>query len=188
MHFPRIRALTHMLVVSCCVTAPLALQNACAQLPEPFKGATNKNDYALFEPTPVEQMREMTTDSLGATETPYTVDAGHFQIELTLLRYAYDREQFAGETVKTESWAIAPFLLKAGLMNTVDVEMMMEPYEIIRERGETNSGTFRGFGDVTLRVKANLWGNDEGATAFALVPYVTLPTRDEELGHGKIGG
>ena len=33
-----------------------------------------------------------------------------------------------------------------------------------------------GFSDVTLRLKWNLWGNDEGSTAFAIFPYVKIPS------------
>ena len=33
-----------------------------------------------------------------------------------------------------------------------------------------------GFGDVTVRMKWNLWGNDGGDTAFALFPFVKIPT------------
>ena len=35
------------------------------------------------------------------------------------------------------------------------------------------SSTMWGVNDVFLRTKVNLWGNDGGSTAFALIPYVT---------------
>ena len=36
-------------------------------------------------------MREMSTDRPDKTESPYTVDAGHFQVEMDVLTYSYDR-------------------------------------------------------------------------------------------------
>jgi len=43
-----------------------------------------------------------------------------------------------------------------------------------------------GAGDTTLRLKLNLWGNDGGKSAFAVMPFVTLPTASEdELGVGE---
>jgi len=40
-----------------------------------------KSRYTLFNPTPRELVREMNTDRPDKTESPYTPDAGHFQIE-----------------------------------------------------------------------------------------------------------
>ena len=42
----------------------------------------DKSIYTLFHPTPREWMREMSTDRPDQTESPNTVDAGHFQVEL----------------------------------------------------------------------------------------------------------
>ena len=41
----------------------------------------DKSDYTLFNPTPRDRLREMSTDRPDKTESPFTVDAGHFQIE-----------------------------------------------------------------------------------------------------------
>jgi hypothetical protein len=49
-----------------------------AEPPEADKSAFN-----LFNPTPAGSLREMNLDGPGTTESPYTVDAGHFQIAHT---------------------------------------------------------------------------------------------------------
>lgn len=41
----------------------------------------DKSGYSLFKPTPRQFMRELTTDRPDQTESPYTVDAGHFQVK-----------------------------------------------------------------------------------------------------------
>jgi hypothetical protein len=38
-------------------------------------------------------MREMSTDRPDLTESAYTVDAGHFQVEMDVVRYTYDRRR-----------------------------------------------------------------------------------------------
>ena len=50
-------------------------------------GDANKSQYHLFNPTPTGLMRELSTDRPDKTESPYTVDAGHLQIEVDLLSW-----------------------------------------------------------------------------------------------------
>ena len=44
-----------------------------------------------------------------------------------------------------------------------------------------------GFGDLVFRAKYNVWGNDDGSTAFGLLPFVKVPTRTE-LSNRKVEG
>jgi hypothetical protein len=46
----------------------------------------------------------------------------------------------------------------------------------------------RGFGDVTLRLKWNVWGNDGGRTALAAMPFLKLPTNMDGLGNDALEG
>jgi hypothetical protein len=39
-----------------------------------------------------------------------------------------------------------------------------------------------------VRWKWNLWGNDEGGTALALMPFVKTPTASHDLGNDKVEG
>src|SRR5688572_5942243 len=50
--------------------------------PPPTESVPHKSHYHLFNPTPRAQMREMSTDRPDQTESPYTVDAGHVQVEM----------------------------------------------------------------------------------------------------------
>src|SRR5687768_7839887 len=104
------------------MTSRLALPAAtacCFVLPLAAAFAADKSGYHLFNSTPREQMREMSTDRPDKTESPYTVDAGHFQIEMDLFSYSYDRYNSARRDVRAESLSIAPMNLKAGLCNNV---------------------------------------------------------------------
>ncbi|MDX2244620.1 MAG: transporter [Leptolyngbyaceae cyanobacterium bins.302] len=45
-----------------------------------------------------------------------------------------------------------------------------------------------GFGDLTLRLKVNAWGNDGGKTAFGIISFLKLPTNQNNLGNNAIEG
>jgi hypothetical protein len=49
-------------------------------------GATgqDRSRYTLFNPTPDHLLRDLTTDRPYISESPFTVDAGHIQIESNL--------------------------------------------------------------------------------------------------------
>jgi hypothetical protein len=114
----------------------------------------------------------MTIDGPGATESPYTVDAGHFPAEMALVSYSqYHETVDFGAIYRLEWWAIAPVNLKVGVLNRMDVQVLLEPYNIVHEKeGDYYSASYHGYANTTLRVKYNLLGNDRGRTALALNP------------------
>ncbi len=150
----------------------------------------DKSGYHLFNPTPAESMREMATDRPDKTESPYTVDAGHFQIEMDVFSFTHDRDTSGGGNVRTDSWAFAPVNLKVGLCNTVDFQLVVETWNEVRtdDRGARAITHQSGFGDLTARLKINLWGNDGGPTAFGLMPFVKIPTNQDDLGNNGVEG
>ena len=152
--------------------------------------APDKSRYHLFNPTPREFMRELATDRPDKTESPYTVDAGHFQFEMDVLNYSYDRYNTARADTRTESVAIAPINFKAGLCNRVDLQVVVQSYSSVRahDRAAGVVEKQRGFGDVIPRLKVNVWGNDGGATAFGVMPFVKLPTNQDRLGNNSVEG
>ncbi len=171
---------TRMRNVLFVLLAPTMLAVAAGvEPPSAGKPAVDKSVFNLFNPTPTEHLRAMDRDGPGTTESPYTVDAGHFQVEMTLLAYTHDRESFAGMTQRFEEWEIASMNLKLGLLNQLDAQLVLEPYNLLYEREGGNRVTRRGFGDTTFRLKYNFWGNDGGRTAFAATPYVKFPTSQE---------
>ena len=147
----------------------------------------DKSGYNLFNPVPDDLMRELTPDRPDKTESPYTVDAGHYQLEMDFANYTYNE---SGGTT-TRAWNIAPFNLKAGLLNNVDLQLVFDNYLDVRTEGGVAGATTTqsGVGDLTARLKINFWGDDGGPTAFALLPYITFPTASAGLGgQGTEGG
>lgn len=156
---------------------------------EPDAGpAIDKSQFHLFNPTPSKYLRELSTDRPDKTESAYTVDAGHFQFEMDLVTYTRDEERSGGTTTKVDAWAVAPINLKVGLCNRADLQLVLETYNDVRVRSGGVTQTMRGYGDTTVRFKYNFWGNDSGPTAMAAMPYVKLPTNQDDLGNDSVEG
>jgi len=189
--------MTRITNVLCGLLAPATLGMAAGAGPAGAgKPEVDKSVFNLFNPTPTKHLRGLDTDGPGSTESLYTVDAGHFQVEMTLVGYTSDRQSFAGVTQRFEAWAIAPMNLKIGLLNRLDAQLLLEPYNLLYERLNRSGGpragsrttTLRGFGDTSLRLKYNFWGNDGGRTAFAATPYVKFPTSQDDIGNRAFEG
>ncbi len=153
-----------------------------------FGQAVDKSAYSLANPTPADALRDLSTDRPDKTESPYTVDAGHLQIEVNFFVHSSDVDRRAAANIRSETIAIAPFNLKLGLTRTTDVQLLVETYveQTIVDRASGAREKLSGFGDVTLRLKHNLWGNDGGRTALALMPVVKLPVSSNGLGNGAV--
>lgn len=151
--------------------------------------AADKRAYHWANPVPRELMRELSTDRPDQTESPHTVDAGHWQVELDFVNHTRDHDE-SGGNVRTRELSVAPVNLKLGLTNRVDLQLMIDPY--VRTRTEDlvagTTETAAGFGDVTTRLKINCWGNDEGATAFAVMPFVKWPLAASAVRNGEMEG
>ena len=111
--------------------------------------STDKSQYDLFNPTPSGLMRELSPDRPDATESPFTVDAGHFVIEASV----FDWRRNDGSDTHT----LMSSNLKIGLSNDVDLQIVFDTYAW--EDSKVGNDV-EGFGDVQLRLKYNLWGND----------------------------
>jgi hypothetical protein len=162
--------------------AAIALASACVAA----EGPPGKSWFAFFRPTPEDRMRDMETDRPDKTESPITVDAGHFQLEVDFATYTFDRTTH--ET--TKAWAVAPTNLKFGILNNVDLQLIVETYNTFTTRDHDTGREHRvsGFGDVTLRCKTNFWGNDGGFSAFGIIPFAKFPTAHDDLGNGAVEG
>lgn len=165
----------------CSLIAVIAASSVSAQAPD-------KSGYSLANPVPRDVMRELSTDRPDKTESPYTVDAGHIQVELDFVTYTRDRSRRGGEDSRTETFNVAPINFKLGLTNSTDLQIVFDSYlrETVTDRNAGTRERTQGVGDLTIRLKRNLWGNDGGTTALALMPFVKLPTNSEGLGNEAV--
>jgi hypothetical protein len=151
---------------------------------DPHKQEADKLRFTLFDPTPVSLMREFNTDRPDVTESPYTVDAGHFQVEFSFAEYTHDD----GQGTRTDGWAVVPANFRVGLLNNLDLQLLVNPFQELRSHGHGISQHRSGLGYTELRSNLNLWGNDGGKTAFSLMPFVRFPTGSDGLSNHHIEG
>ena len=158
--------------------------------PASFCGAADesqeKSRYNLFHPTPDNLLRELASDRPDKTESPTTVDAGHFQIEMDFATFTQD--QMNGVSAKT--WNIAPFNLRVGLLNDVELSLVFESYvqKDTEDKTAKKMLVLSGVGNFITRLKVNLWGNDGGRTAFAFFPFMKFPTGTGGLNNNSVEG
>lgn len=145
------------------------------------KPDSSKKNYHIFNPTPKNLMRDFETDRPDITESAYSVDAGHFQFETDLFRT--EKVKIDGITAINNAYNLIN--LKIGLSNSMDLQAVVSSYETENIKFGNLENKSSGFGDITLRLKKNLWGNDNGKTALAVMPYITLPTAS---GAAKVSG
>ena len=190
-----------MRAVSCIIAAATALAlgwvangSARAQSADPpivkkavkaskDKAKPDKNQYWLLNPVPADQMRSFSTDRPTKSNVPYTVDAGHFQYETDLVNFTH---QVIGSAHTNTLLAPNP-TFKVGVTNNADLEVNV-PFAGIHTFGSSTgpSSTVWGIGDTFVRAKVNLWGNDGGSTAAALIPFVKAPSAPIGIGNGAV--
>ena len=141
--------------------------------------APDKSGYNLFNPVPDNLLRDMDTDRPDKTNSPHTLDAGHFQIESGL--FTYTRTTASG--VRSENFSWADTTLRVGLLPWAELQLEVPIYQTNRDTQRT-SGT----GDLTAILKANLWGNETGDTAGGVEFWVKTPTASREIGNRKVEG
>jgi len=146
----------------------------------------DKSGFNLADPTPDADLRSFCTDRPTKSTGPCTVDAGHFQYESDVFNVTYDTSGGADTTTVLYTNPT----LKLGLTNTIDAEINIAPWETITSKDRATGRTTRasGVGDLFLRLKANLVGDDGGNLAVALVPYVKIPTAPIGVGNGAVEG
>jgi hypothetical protein len=128
-------------------------------------------------------LRELTTDRPDTTETPFTVDRGHVQLEMDVARYS----QAKRDGGRTREWELAPFNIRYGVAADVEVGIFISPYlEVTAEPRNGAKVKTEGRGDTTLRLKKNFWGNDGGKTGFGVIADVKVPTATHGLGNDQV--
>jgi hypothetical protein len=148
----------------------------------------DKSGYTLFDPVPDDLLRKFAPDRPAKGFSVRTVDAGHFEIETDLISTTISNSP--GGT--THSFQGLDPTLKLGLTNWMDIEVQFNGLQYTESADGTSSPfnfqNSTGFGDVFLRSKINLLGNDNGPVGFALIPYVKLPSSTPLISNGAVEG
>lgn len=120
------------------------------------------------------------------TESPFTVKPGRFLVEMDALSVSWDRDAAGGG--RTTAVAVASTLLTMGLHDRLDLQVGADLFlsQKVDQGGlrERDSG----IGDVYLRAKLTVWGDEASGSGLAVLPYVRLPTGKSGLGSGSTEG
>jgi hypothetical protein len=161
-----------------------------ATAPNPTTSNTSvpdKSGYNLFNPTPDDEMRKFTPDRPTKGFSVRTVDAGHIEIESDFVSTTYSK--YLGIT--TRSFEAFDPNLKIGITNWADFEIQFNGLQSQQSfDSATGAGVARGagFGDVFLRTKVNLFGNDSGPVGLAIIPYLKVPSSVPVISNGAVEG
>lgn len=139
----------------------------------------------LLAAASVAAARPLTTDRPDSTESPFTVEPGRVQLEVSAAQWTRDRHTPERDGVRTETWEVAPLNVRVGLTAASEVQFVHDGFvhNEVRAAGIGLKERVRGAGDLTIRYKHNLRGNDDGSSAWALMPYVKLPTAARRIGN-----
>jgi hypothetical protein len=157
----------------------------------PASPPPDKWQDTLFNPAPDTQLRDMDTDRPNVTNTPHTIDAGHWQLETGVMDYSYYRDDSSGENVRSNHFAFGQFNFRLGVRDNLELNAVVDAYETDRDQNISSHTTFRAssLGDTVVGGKLSLWGNeggdDTGYTALAIQPQFKFPTARSNIGNGR---
>ncbi len=114
-------------------------------------------------------VRDFAPDRPSRSDSPFTVPAGYDQVESDFVNYTD-----TGDALQ----ALDP-TLKHGVTNLLDAEVTIGGYQSQRAGGQV----VHSFGDIVVRLKLSLLGDDGGAVAIALIPYAKAPTARAPIGN-----
>jgi hypothetical protein len=144
------------------------------KFPSPYDSA----HFSWRKPVPHNRLRPLRPDRPGTTESPFTVDAGHFQVETDLGRLI--NEPGSADDPQRRTWRGAYALVKLGLSRKTDLQVELPFYAAQKQRPTDASDwdqSQRGFGDMAVRIKHNFVGDDQkGPFAASVIGFVRLPT------------
>jgi hypothetical protein len=132
-------------------------------------------------------LRDLNTDRPDTTESPFTIDPGHVQIEADF--FSHLRTDTADERVR--EWSLGTTNVRFGVSENLELGIFVAPWtrQVVESTGASRGREVRsGFGDLTLRGKINFHGNDGGPLAAARITDVTLPTAAHDLGVERTSG
>jgi hypothetical protein len=159
---------------SAILAAPLLTSLLCCP------AALTAQDYSLFHKTPRAEARPLATDRPDRTENARSIPAGWVQVEANVVAWSRDREAGAA----TRDLGVAQLNLKVGLLPDVDLQLVTEVWsrQTVHGRDGALLASASGQGLVMGRLKMNLWGNDGGRTALAIMPFAGAVRQDATPG------
>ena len=123
------------------------------------------------------------TDRPTKANAVCTVPTGDWQLESSAVGWA--RTQADGGT--TDVLAVGSSVIKLGISSRSDLQVGFTPFLRFTSRTAGERDRESGFGDLVVRYKYRLTADDAKVQVVA-IPFVKLPTADDDIGNGKAEG
>lgn len=122
-------------------------QRSFGEQPDAAAPSVDKSRYNLFNPTPCGQLRDFAPDRPDQTEGPFTVDAGHLQVEVGIFQYTYTNQSQRFSDIRVESYQWLNTAIKLGVLNNLDLELFVPVYNEVDVKQGNLKTRMSGFGD-----------------------------------------
>ena len=173
-----------------CVAIGLVVLSGLARAEDaatPDPNAPDKSGYTLLNPTPDDELRKFAPDRPTKGFSVRTVDAGHVELEIDTFNETYSK--YLG--IATRSIQTLDPNVRIGITDWAEFDVQFNGLQSAQS-WDSGSGApvaqGAGFGDVVLRTKMNLLGNDDGPVGLAVIPYVKLPSSAPVISNGAVEG
>ena len=123
------------------------------------------------------------TERPGKANAVCTVPVGHVQIETGIGDWSLAKTR----GVRAELFMLGASFVRVGLTKASEIQFGLNPYSWLTVKQGGSKTRIKGFGDVTIRYKQRLTGED-GPVQVGLIPFVKLPTAAHDIGNGKLEG
>jgi hypothetical protein len=145
-------------------------------------------EYSLLNPVPESKLRPMITERPSNSNSAFTIDSGHLQIESSLFGFKKNNDNGVKTFRKT---AFESTTLRLGITQSTELSIVSSPFiwKRTKDSQDNSKQSINAFGDVLLRVKHNFFGNDSSSGgAFAAIPYLKIPTNTHKLSNDYYEG
>lgn len=115
------------------------------------------------------------------TEAVSTVAKEAWLLETDLYSWMQDRQTGARDGVHHQERLFCATMLSRGLAETLDLHVGFDTWHRHKESGEASS-RLSGLGDMHIRAKWNFYGKEGREWAFALLPWVLVPSSKKGIG------
>jgi hypothetical protein len=149
----------------------------------------DKSGFSLTNPTPDSALRPYVADRPNKALGPTTIDAGRFAFETDIVNFVRDNRRSDGTDFR--AWSAGNIFLRAGLTENIELGIATQAYVSVKSRADGGRGAWSkldGVGDVFIRPKIALLGNDGGPLQIALIPVLKVPTAKAGIGNKSFEG
>ena len=122
--------------------------------------------------TPDQDLRNFSSDRPGSTNTPSTIDPGHYQFEIEAFNFSQNQD--------SSTQLVYPNVrVRIGVLETFEIALSYATYLQQWSQGQT----LQGGGDSTFSLKSNLYGDGKDNFALALMFTGKIPTDRSGVGN-----